>query len=226
MRPQLVKKLREHLNLSSNLLSRMKNVSSDLQIFTDVEISSLEKLIYSTEEWLNTTEGALSLNPLHQAPVLLSADLEERIRSLEREVMYLLNKLKMHKRKSVVPPISSPTTNNNNTNSNKTSNSSTSTGSNSSSNTSQVNDDTTDGQTDPTGDKEMPNLITDSLSRPADVFLPTWSSAALDVHVISPLQQQTLGEAAPLQVMLCKLVFSGSWPPTSQPAEWSLSHSW
>ena len=130
MRPQLVKKLREHLNLSSDLLSRMKNVSSDLQIFTDVEISSLEKLIYSTEEWLNTTKEAQSLTP---APVLLSADLEERIRSLEREVMYLLNKLKMHKPKPVVPPIPSPTTNNNNTNSNKTSNSSTSTGSNSSS---------------------------------------------------------------------------------------------
>ena len=41
--------------------------------------------------------------------------------------------------------------------------------------------------------------IPDSLSRPTDVFLPTWSRgrpAALDVHVISPLQQQTMGEAA------------------------------
>ena len=47
--------------------------------------------------------------------------------------------------------------------------------------------------------KEMPNLIADSLSRPVDVYLPTWSRglpAALDVHVISPLQQQSLGEAA------------------------------
>ena len=46
---------------------------------------------------------------------------------------------------------------------------------------------------------EFPNLISDSLSRPADIYLPTWSRgrpAALDVHVISPLQQQTLGEAA------------------------------
>ena len=46
--------------------------------------------------------------------------------------------------------------------------------------------------------KETPNLIPDSLSRRADVFLPTWSHgrpAALDIHVISPLQQQTLGEA-------------------------------
>ena len=47
--------------------------------------------------------------------------------------------------------------------------------------------------------KEMPNLIADLLSRPVDVYLPTWSRghpAALDVHVISPLQQQSLGEAA------------------------------
>ena len=47
--------------------------------------------------------------------------------------------------------------------------------------------------------KEMPNLIPDSLSRPADVFLPTWSCdrpAALDIHVVSHLQQQTLGKAA------------------------------
>ena len=47
--------------------------------------------------------------------------------------------------------------------------------------------------------KQMPNLISDFLSRPADIFLPTWSRgrpSALDVHVISLLQQQILGEAA------------------------------
>ena len=45
--------------------------------------------------------------------------------------------------------------------------------------------------------KEMPHLVSSSLSRLADIYLPTWSRpAALDVHVISPLQQQTLGEAA------------------------------
>ena len=47
--------------------------------------------------------------------------------------------------------------------------------------------------------KEAPGLVTGSLSRPADVFLPSWSCgrpAALDIHVISPLQQQTLSEAS------------------------------
>ena len=42
-------------------------------------------------------------------------------------------------------------------------------------------------------------MVPNSLSRPADILLPTWSRgrpAALDVHVISPLQQQTMGEAA------------------------------
>ena len=47
--------------------------------------------------------------------------------------------------------------------------------------------------------KVSPGVVPSSLSRPADVLLPNWSSgrpAALDVHVISPLQQQTLVEAS------------------------------
>ena len=46
--------------------------------------------------------------------------------------------------------------------------------------------------------REMPYLP-NSLSRPADILLPTWSRgrpAALDVHIISPLQQQIMGESA------------------------------
>ena len=47
--------------------------------------------------------------------------------------------------------------------------------------------------------KEIPGLVSGSLARPADVFLPSWSCgcpAALDIHVISPLQQQTLSQAS------------------------------
>ena len=42
-------------------------------------------------------------------------------------------------------------------------------------------------------------IIPESLSRPADVFLPTWHGgkpAALDVHIISSLQQSLVHEAA------------------------------
>ena len=47
--------------------------------------------------------------------------------------------------------------------------------------------------------KEAPSLMPNSSMRPADILLPTWHQgrpAALDVHVISPLQEQTLAEAA------------------------------
>ncbi len=50
--------------------------------------------------------------------------------------------------------------------------------------------------------KETPGLVSDSASRPADVLLPNWTNgrpAALDVHVISPLQSLTLSEAARTQ---------------------------
>ena len=47
--------------------------------------------------------------------------------------------------------------------------------------------------------KEVPSLIPGSVSRPADIYLPNWKRGqptALDVTVISTLQQQTLVGAA------------------------------
>ena len=45
-------------------------------------------------------------------------------------------------------------------------------------------------------------MLSNSSARPADVFLPSWkdgSPAALDVTVISPMQQLTLAESAVTQ---------------------------
>ena len=47
--------------------------------------------------------------------------------------------------------------------------------------------------------REASNMVPDSATRPADVLLPNWHNgrpAALDIHVISPLQSLTLAEAA------------------------------
>ena len=47
--------------------------------------------------------------------------------------------------------------------------------------------------------KETSGLVPSSLLRPADILLPNWCQgrpAALDIHVISPLQQSTLAKAA------------------------------
>ena len=46
---------------------------------------------------------------------------------------------------------------------------------------------------------EVPYLLPSSSARPADIYLPLWSSgtpAALDVTVVSPMQQSTLARSA------------------------------
>uniref|UniRef100_A0A1X7VSP7 Uncharacterized protein n=1 Tax=Amphimedon queenslandica TaxID=400682 RepID=A0A1X7VSP7_AMPQE len=47
--------------------------------------------------------------------------------------------------------------------------------------------------------KEVSSLVPESSARSADIFIPSWSlgcPAALDVTVVSPVQQQTLSQAA------------------------------
>ena len=47
--------------------------------------------------------------------------------------------------------------------------------------------------------REAPSLVPNLCSRPADILLATWSHgrpAALDVHIISPLQWQISGAAS------------------------------
>ena len=58
LRPKLLNNLNTSLNVSHDFLSRMKNLSTELQIFTDVEMTTLETLIEETEVSLS-----LSLSP-------------------------------------------------------------------------------------------------------------------------------------------------------------------
>ena len=75
--------------------------------------------------------------------------------------------------------------------------------------------------------KETPRVVPNSLARPADIFLPNWSRGCpvtFDVHVISPLHWQTLGELLPPQSMRSRWVLSASYLPNCQPvALWWLN---
>ena len=76
--------------------------------------------------------------------------------------------------------------------------------------------------------KKMPNLISDSLSKPADVFLTTWSCgqpAALDVHVISSFNNKLWEKHHPLLAMSCKLVLSAlsSHAPLNMQISWTMN---
>ena len=79
--------------------------------------------------------------------------------------------------------------------------------------------------------KEASSLIPGSSSRPADILLPTWSQgrpAALDVHIISPLQQKTVAEAARTPAMPLTWESVESWGVTSLTAAqlvWTSFHS-
>lgn len=47
-RPKYIETLKQSLNLSNDFLVRVKNISEELQVFTDVEIDTLEKLVEET----------------------------------------------------------------------------------------------------------------------------------------------------------------------------------
>lgn len=48
-RPKLLANLASSLNTSHDFLAKMKNLSSEIQIFTEVEMTTLENLIVETE---------------------------------------------------------------------------------------------------------------------------------------------------------------------------------
>ncbi|XP_018081336.1 hypoxia up-regulated protein 1-like isoform X2 [Xenopus laevis] len=87
------------LNHSSIFLKSARMIPEDDQIFTDVELGVLEKLITDTWTWKNETLAEQAKLSLTEKPVLLSKDIEIKIGALDREVQYLLNKAKFSKPK-------------------------------------------------------------------------------------------------------------------------------
>ncbi|XP_040181365.1 hypoxia up-regulated protein 1 [Rana temporaria] len=87
------------LNHSNIFLKTVKKIPEDEQIFTDVELSTLEKLISETSAWKNETLAEQAKLPATEKPVLLSKDIEQKLGALDREVQYLLNKAKFAKPK-------------------------------------------------------------------------------------------------------------------------------
>ncbi|XP_004712890.1 hypoxia up-regulated protein 1 [Echinops telfairi] len=67
------------------------------QVFTQVEMATLENVINETWAWKNTTVAEQAKLPATEKPVLLSKDIEAKMMALDREVQYLLNKAKFAK---------------------------------------------------------------------------------------------------------------------------------
>uniref|UniRef100_A0AAY4BCK0 Hypoxia up-regulated protein 1 n=1 Tax=Denticeps clupeoides TaxID=299321 RepID=A0AAY4BCK0_9TELE len=118
--PERLAELDRMLNQSSFFLTGVKLIPESDQIFTDVEMKTLEKVINETTVWKNETVAEQDKRSPTEKPVLLSKEIEAKISLLEREVNYLLNKAKFAKPKPKPKP---KDTNSSSTENSKTSNS-------------------------------------------------------------------------------------------------------
>uniref|UniRef100_A0A8C4YUU0 Hypoxia up-regulated protein 1 n=1 Tax=Gopherus evgoodei TaxID=1825980 RepID=A0A8C4YUU0_9SAUR len=90
--PDRLNALENLLNHSTIFLKGARMIPEADQIFTEVELSTLEKAISETVTWKNETLAEQNKLPPTEKPTLLSKDIELKIAALDREVQYLLNK--------------------------------------------------------------------------------------------------------------------------------------
>lgn len=95
--PERLSALDNLLNHSSMFLKGARLIPEMDQIFTDVEMTTLERVINETWAWKNATLAEQAKLPATEKPVLLSKDIEAKMVALDREVQYLLNKAKFAK---------------------------------------------------------------------------------------------------------------------------------
>ncbi|KAJ2951584.1 hypothetical protein O0L34_g13736 [Tuta absoluta] len=105
-RPDAVAAIKNMLNSSNEFLKMAKNFTKDTNsekdVFTDIEIGVLEKKIEETKSWLAKSieeQNALKKNE----DIKLTIDsIREKMANLDREVKYLVNKMKIWRPKKTV----------------------------------------------------------------------------------------------------------------------------
>uniref|UniRef100_A0A1I8ECJ6 Hypoxia up-regulated protein 1 n=2 Tax=Wuchereria bancrofti TaxID=6293 RepID=A0A1I8ECJ6_WUCBA len=97
-RPSVVAELISMFNHTEIFLHLAQNLT-EAEVFTEVEINTLTKLLDETKDWLTTKmELQNTLKPTDQ-PALPVSEGKEKLMSLDREVKYLLSKMKFAKPK-------------------------------------------------------------------------------------------------------------------------------
>lgn len=107
-RPEALKALHQMLNHSSHFLENAKNLTKttnpEKDVFTDVEVESLEKLITETTEWRDKIVKEQKATKKNEPVKLTVKLLMDKMAALDREVKYLVNKIKMWRPKKVEKP--------------------------------------------------------------------------------------------------------------------------
>ncbi|XP_058809173.1 hypoxia up-regulated protein 1 isoform X2 [Phymastichus coffea] len=105
-RPEALKGMLSMINGSRTFLTNMKNLNVSSEIFTQIEIETLEKVINETEEYHAMVIKASSEMKLYEPVLHKVRDIANKMAMLDREVKYLVNKAKIWK------PKQEPTSNN------------------------------------------------------------------------------------------------------------------
>uniref|UniRef100_A0A672LR11 Hypoxia up-regulated protein 1 n=1 Tax=Sinocyclocheilus grahami TaxID=75366 RepID=A0A672LR11_SINGR len=121
--PDRLAALDSMLNHSTIFLKSVRLIPEGDQIFTEVELKMLERVINETMTWKNETVAEQEKLSPTEKPVLLSKDIEAKHSFLDREVNYLLNKAKFAKPKPKDKAKDKNTTSTENSNANSTANS-------------------------------------------------------------------------------------------------------
>lgn len=105
-RPDAVAAVRNMLNSSKEFLKMSKNFTKesnpDKDIFTDVEISVLEKKIDETEKWVKKSVEEQEALKKNEDIKLTVESIREKMHNLDREMKYLLNKMKIWRPKKPI----------------------------------------------------------------------------------------------------------------------------
>ncbi|XP_076178749.1 hypoxia up-regulated Grp170 co-chaperone protein isoform X2 [Ptiloglossa arizonensis] len=94
-RPEVLKGMTSMLNTSKVFLNNMRNLSLSSEIFTQVEIDTLEKVIKETQEYYDNVVKFFAETSLHDPVKYKVRDLANTMALLDREVKYLINKAKI-----------------------------------------------------------------------------------------------------------------------------------
>ncbi|CAG0915624.1 unnamed protein product [Notodromas monacha] len=93
-RPEMLEYLETSVASSKNFSAEAKAMKEEL--FTKVELETLDKLITDTEKWRDTKLAEQDALALTSKPVLTLSMIAEKMQALDREIKYLVNKGKIN----------------------------------------------------------------------------------------------------------------------------------
>lgn len=98
-RPEALNALAQMISGAEGFLEKAKNFTKEgnpeKDVFTQVEIDTLSRVISETAEWMDTEQGEQNKLARNEQVRLTVKDLTDKMALLDREVKYLVNKLKL-----------------------------------------------------------------------------------------------------------------------------------